>query len=457
MCWERLTEWLAGIFRGPPVEDSEEDLMEPKPTQRQWTLMLYMAGDNGKEFPTTWGAEQIMAEMTSAGYDDLDELKAAGASDGVAVLAQFDTITENDVSYRLEIKGPDQEPELLRIDETNCGDPNTLRDFIIWSIERRPAEHYLLVLWNHGGGWKEEDIYAAYRHLPRTSDRSRAMSQTGVRKAVFRKTAGHVLGIQDDDTRWICADDSSKDFLDNGELKQALAEAAEATGQRLSIVGMDACLMSMVEVAYQLRDQADVLVGSQEVEPMAGWPYTPILSALTDRPQMTPHELGELIVEEYVGSYRPPTRRLPEVTQAAIDLRQMEPLGEKVAAFVAALRAVLADDVFLEVALNRAKQDGFRFDDPDYLDLSDFLQAFLRQYQGQDAAVLDSAQALLGELTPGSGRPILANVAQGDEYAERAHGLSIYFPARGISQFYDDLDFAATGWGELIKLVNRVA
>ena len=71
--------------------------------------------------------------------------------------------------------------------------------------------------------------------------------------------------------------------------------------------------------------------------------------------------------------------------------------------------------------------------------------------------MLDSAQALLGELTPGSGRTILANVAQGDEYAERAHGLSIYFPARGISQFYDDLDFAATGWGELIKLVNRVA
>jgi len=378
MCWERLSKWLASFFGGLPKDENEEEPVKPKPKQRQWTLMLYMAGDNGKEFPTAWGPEQIMAEMTSAGYKDLDELRAAGASEQVAVLAQFDTVSENDVSYRFQIKGPGEEPEMLRIDETNCGDPATLRDFIIWGMKRCPAEHYLLVLWNHGGGWKEDDLWAAYRDMPRTPDRSRAMSRAKVRKAVFRTTAGEVLSIEDEETRWICADDSSKDFLDNAELKRALAEAAEAMGQRLSIVGMDACLMSMLEVAYQLRDQADVMVGSQEIEPMAGWPYTSILSALTASPQMTPQELSELIVREYVRSYRPTTRRVPEVTQSAIDLRQMEPLADKVRGFVDAVLAGFAEDVFLEVALNRAKQDAFRFDDPDYLDLRDFMEVFLR-------------------------------------------------------------------------------
>ena len=462
MCWEQLSQWLAGLFGGSPTDENDdendkEEPVNPTPDKRQWTLMLYMAGDNGKEFPTAWGPEQIMAEMTSVGYTDLGELRAAGASDQVAVLAQFDTISENDLSYRFQIKGPDEEPEVLRIDETNCGDPATLRDFIVWGMERCPAEKYLLVLWNHGGGWKEDDIWASYRSLPRSPDRSRAMSQARVRRSVFRKTAGQVLGIEDVETRWICADDSSKDFLDNAELQQALAEAADATGQRLSLIGMDACLMSMLEVAYQIRDHAEVMVGSQEVEPMAGWPYTPILSALTARPQMTPQELSELIVQEYARSYRPSTRRVPEITQSAINLAQMEPLGEKLAAFVAALQAAFAADVFAEVALNRAKQDGFRFDDPDYLDLRDLVEAFQQQYKGQDAAVLEAAQALLDDLTPGPDRPILANVTQGKRYAQRAHGLSIYFPSRGISQFYDGLDFAATGWGELIKLVNRVA
>lgn len=462
MCWERLSAWLANLFGGSPSDENnngkdKEEPVNPTPDKRQWTLMLYMAGDNGKEFPTAWGPEQIMAEMTSAGYKDLGELRAAGASDQVAVLVQFDTISENDLSYRFQIKGRDEEPEVLRIDETNCGDPATLRDFIIWGMERCPAEHYLLVLWNHGGGWKEDDIWAAYRNLPRTPDRSRAMQKAKVRRSVFRKTAGEVLGIEDEETRWICADDSSKDFLDNAELQRALAEAAQATGQRLSVIGMDACLMSMAEVAYQIRDQAEIMIGSQEIEPMAGWPYTAILSALTARSQMTPQELSELIVQEYVRSYRPSTRRVPEVTQAAINLAQMEPLGGKLAAFVGALQAALPDDVFAEVALNRARQDAFRFDDPDYLDLRDLVECFQQQYKGQDAAVLEATQALLDELAPpGPDRPILANVAQGKRYAQRAHGLSIYFPARGISQFYDGLDFAVTGWGNLIRQINRV-
>ena len=60
------------------------------------------------------------------------------------------------------------------------------------------------------------------------------------------------------------------DFLDNAELKRALAEAQALAGKRIDLLGMDACLMSMFEVAYQVKDQASYLVGSQEVEPMAG-------------------------------------------------------------------------------------------------------------------------------------------------------------------------------------------
>ena len=38
----------------------------------------------------------------------------------------------------------------------------------------------------------------------------------------------------------------------------------------VDLVGMDACLMTMIEVAYQLREHAQVLVGSETLEPGPG-------------------------------------------------------------------------------------------------------------------------------------------------------------------------------------------
>ena len=39
--------------------------------------------------------------------------------------------------------------------------------------------------------------------------------------------------------------------------------------------------MNMVEVAYQLRESVNVIVGSEIEEPFDGWPYAEILTRLT--------------------------------------------------------------------------------------------------------------------------------------------------------------------------------
>ena len=36
--------------------------------ERDWTILLYMAGDNGKVFETARRLRALMAEMTSAGW-----------------------------------------------------------------------------------------------------------------------------------------------------------------------------------------------------------------------------------------------------------------------------------------------------------------------------------------------------------------------------------------------------
>ena len=65
-------------------------------------------------------------------------------------------------------------------------------------------------------------------------------------------------------------DDRSGDCLDNRELKRVLGTAHQLLGRKVDLVGMDACLMTMIEVAYQIRDHAKILVGSEEVEPGTG-------------------------------------------------------------------------------------------------------------------------------------------------------------------------------------------
>ena len=64
------------------------------------------------------------------------------------------------------------------------------------------------------------------------------------------------------------------------ELKRAVAYAHTKLGRKLDVLAMDACLMTMIEVAWQVRGHASVLVGSEEEEPGDGWPYNTVLGDL---------------------------------------------------------------------------------------------------------------------------------------------------------------------------------
>jgi len=296
-------------------------------TNRRWTWMVYMAGDNGKVFEQLKGKQRLMAPMEEQGYQDIQEMEEVGSTDEVAILVQFDTLSDREHTYRIYIRPDSEERIIENIPEQNTGDPRSLRDFIVWGIENYPAQHYAVILWNHGTGWKEDDIYAFARNrgvqLKASDDEVRSLSRnTRLSSAFFLSSIVEVMQLEDGESRAIAFDDSSLDFLDNAKLQQAFREAQEQTGQKVSLIGMDACLMSMVEVAYQLRANANYMVGSQEVEPLSGWPYTAILGSLTSDSGMTPEALATLIVQEYGRYYEEDSRgSLPQITQSATNLR----------------------------------------------------------------------------------------------------------------------------------------
>jgi hypothetical protein len=401
-----------------------------------WTVMVWMAGDN---------------DLEEYGGNDLKEMKAVGSTDALNILVQFDRMSDDKTRRYFLRAGTSLDADVVgELGETNTGDPAVAADFFTWGIQTYPAQHHVAVLWNHGSGIDETDVYkrAAARGLSvrRKAPRSateiprshvRAMVTKRYRRSLFATTVDSALA-----SRAIAYDDTSRDFLDNVELKRVLTQVKRRTRRKLDLVGFDACLMNMVEVAYQLKDSAAVMVGSEETEPGDGWPYDRVLADLAAKPAMTPQQLGGVIVQRYAESYR-----TDAVTQSALDLRQCRVVAKAVdglgRALVTAIKAP-AEYGAVSKALNATQ----RYEIRDFFDLYDLCANLKRLSRA--AAVKAAAQAVMDAMAGTGGGFVLAEKHKGSALA-RSHGVSIYFPRGDASVAYPRLDFAkATHWDDFI-------
>ncbi|MBA4373970.1 MAG: peptidase C11 [Thermodesulfovibrio sp.] len=409
---------------------------------RKWTVMVYLAGDNN---------------LDSAGVADLAEMKQVGSNNDLAIVAQFDRLGTKRRTKRYFLrKGRTLAADVVAdLGETNTGDPAVLRDFLLWAAQTYPAEHYMAVIWNHGSGWDDADVYRIARSLGKDVVRrgvslsetnfgaaipfgtARAVARGRLRQAVFSSTIEKALT-----TRAIAFDDDAKDFLDTVEMKKVLEEVTRGLGRKIDILGMDACLMNMFEVQYQLRDAVHYCVGSEEVEPGDGWPYDAVLSALAEEPSMTPHDLSSLIVDEYLKSYR----ASDNVTQSACDIAQVQSAAEAVNVLALALSAGLLIAAVRNCVVN-ARSRVQAYYTADYVDLVDFCG--LLQDGTSDRKIRAACAAVIDALAHNG--MIVKSGYRGTE-VNRSHGVSIYFPVKKISPLYARLDFVKqTKWGAFLR------
>ncbi|HXH07980.1 MAG TPA: clostripain-related cysteine peptidase [Vicinamibacterales bacterium] len=325
---------------------------------------------------------------------------------------------------------------LADLGPTNTGDPGVLKDFISFGVRRYPARATMLLLSNHGSGfWVPPEMLSGEGRRPRRRGR-------GLRHGSFQPTREGLLAP--DPVRGIAYDDGSGDCLDNRELKQVVAHAHRVLGRPVDVVGMDACLMTMLEVAYQLREHARILVGSEELEPGAGWPHATILGDLVARPAMTPAELGAAVVRRYAEFYGTDG---PDITQSAIDLGKLDDLVGAVDRLARVLLGALSSSS-LELALYRAWRQTLRFFDDLYADLHHFAVNLAAATTRRD--VRNAAIAVQRAIEAEDG-PVIAERHGGRRMAP-ARGLSIYFPPfRDPAVFYRELDFARrTRWADFL-------
>jgi hypothetical protein len=410
---------------------------------KKWTIMIYLAGDNN---------------LDEDGARDIAEMAKVGSSSDVNIIAQFDRAGEDGTQrFYITEGGGYPKDSIENLGETNTGDPKVLLNFLKWGIKEYPAKHYMAVLWNHGSGWNEDDVYEkAIQFCPEKRGLSpsikRNFRERGIKKSFFSTTVEEILKNPASD-RAILYDDESKDFLDNMEMKKVLTEAAKLLpDKQFAILGFDACLMNTLEVAFQLKDTANIIVGSEETEPNAGWPYDKFLGALAEKPDMTPADFSKIIVDSYLESYDNGADSEP-VTFSAINPEKMAGVLTAVNKLALALKKNVSDhDTFYKIL--KITYDVQQFYYPTYKDLYDLAKLLNERIDVEE--IKDSAQAVMDILQPGDDEFIIAS-GNLTKSMSGAHGVSIYFPVREIYlKYYSKLDFAKKSkWDEFVKAYQK--
>jgi len=394
-----LSLTLTGCFLFPPINNTAE-----------WTVMVYLDSDNNLE---------------SAGINDINEMEMIGSTSDVNIVVQVDRIPysvldSNHEGYADDTSNGDwtttrryfinQDFDPIQINsqlmsdlgELNMGDPQTLTDFASWVAVNYPANKYLLVIWNHGGGF-------------------RALSSNLTKDIAWDDTNGG-------------------DKITMPELESALSAISTQFGKKIDIVGMDACFMAMTEVAYQIKDYADILVTSEESEPYDGWPYDSILGQLVSNPLMSSGQFAADIVDEYIFSY-------PgyNVTQSAVDLSYMDTLAGQLSDLAL---AIMSDSLTLKSKYVLASVSSQYYSDYDFIDLYDFCNKVL--FYSNNSNVKNIALSI--QQTVNSA---IINFGYSGFELGGSRGISIYFPYIAYHNYYNNTNFSQdTFWDEMLSYLG---
>ena len=219
----------------------------------------YMYAVNPTVAPVPSAEEEEKAEIGGAATDDITEMLSAQLSENVRIVLQ----TGGSAAWAANEINPNRSQRFLydsrgfrQIGDEhirNMGEADTLADFLSFCKKEYPADHQILIFWDHGAG-------------------------------AFGFASDELYG---------------KDSITLKELRQALERVWQADEEEppYEIIGFDACLMASVEVAETLHGYGRYLVASEEVEPGFGWKYTPWLEELSASPQMNGAQVGRAIVD----------------------------------------------------------------------------------------------------------------------------------------------------------------
>ena len=388
--------------------------------KRPWTILVYLSSDNSLSTEMVWS---------------LQEIQRAGLDDEVAVLAQFDSPVLGVGTVRFDFSGLQGEVPYLPVEQLR------LSDFVVRTWAEATAARGVL-------------LGPEARVIPVPVAENFAAPETlmrFLREAMARCPAEQLFlvlsGFGNGFTAGMFQDDHPGAQMSLPQLATALASAGT-----IDLLGLDACLLGMVELAAELRGTVKYLVASAGTTPISGWPYYQILSVIKAQPQFPAVSVGQAVLREFLDFYEDYAIAGVSVDQALIDVEASAAVEVAVAQLVAALTTEQSDVLTLRSELVNAmvlahyNSQSYRYEQ--HADLWDF--CYCLEQQTTDVAVRAACAAVILSVQGCVVRAGSAGVA-----FQHSHGLSIYFPwamsqAWLISE-YKGLAFSQrTKWGAFL-------
>lgn len=387
---KQLRNFVRSYRSEPAAPATVATPQEPK----DWTVLAYMEG------------RDRLANSVGVALNGMEEI---GSTDQVNLVAQATVdpelgdrrhITLGEMNTRRYYLQRDLDldrvssPVLADLGEKKRLDGPALEEFLEWGIRNFPARNYAFVIKKHGLGFAKD---------------------------------GEVVK------------------LSAREMREALENVEKKTGVKPNVLIWDACNMQQLEVAYELKDRAQVMTGSPEAIQAIGFPYPTLLHNLTkDAAVHDARTLGDTVVQSYAAEDG-------WTTQTAVDLSAMPQVASR---FQGLVDAVLAADIPREVLYTDLMKAG-SYQPGQTLALSyNFRDAagFVENLAGNEAlplAVRDAARAAQEAL---SGSEV-------SRHAPRTQGGSSVFlpwkdPSSELKEGYRQLAWCRdTGWDRLLDHV----
>jgi hypothetical protein len=351
---------------------------------KEWTFLVYLNGDNNLNY---------------YGDKDVKEMAGVGSSDKVNIVVLRD-FGKKQTSKILYVTTGTTTAVYDFKKNVDTGDYQTLINFFKFATENYPAKKYAVVVWDHGNGWMDLE--------------------------------------GDVDMRGISYDDSSGNHISTEQMGVALEAMKEMNGgKNIDILGMDACLMAMAEVIYEVKDSVNYVVASEETEPGNGWDYLGALKPVVGNPAMTPKDFSVSLAKSYISSY-PSTA----VTQSSVDVSEFVKTLDVTRDFVLAVKGTNQENLGF---IKSAKLESQTFYEQSYKDFGDFLS--LVASKSNDSEIKKQSLLLRESI-------FKSIVYGGNTNMRKATGISVWLPtSTSQMESYKKLKWVIdSDWDTLIDL-----
>ena len=401
--------------------------------QKEWTIMIYMAGDNNLAVDMAYAMEQIKG-VAAAGADNPNLFVYYDGNSPAIPTLYCDFSEPGKARYVRSYMVPDKPFQVPKKGNENAANPRSILNFVDWCVNKvevendngeitfgRRAQKYALIFSGHSLGFQDIGLFK-----DETSGKSLKMSD------FYDMLQGLVSSKRElqeiaESHNWLNEDRK----LEN-----------ELLGKKLDILGFDSCVMGMLEVGYQFNSVARTMISSEGSVPSAGWTYAKILGCLTRKQNhgADTRDVAELFVREFIRSQDSYTVGGVSVDMAAWDLGRFDELADAFNDLAEALidcfknpRSRIYRQMERAILHVHWKCQSYMYDQN--VDLGDFCELLDRECGliaeelggGKDTEILERVQKECRDILEELRKAVILGGFSGGGY-QYSNGVSVFFP-----------------------------